>query len=292
VSTATYVPSELDNPLLGLFFGEADMTDSSYTNITPWYVFCGQNIKGTPHMPAAHAGHDIKVITKAADICVLQEFKWEDYWKAMTAELPRDQWHMYPSREAGLANPVDGAQANLWRVDKFSVRNRSKEVLMPQEAGISETRWLRAVLLASKANPSLMAWYGTTHFVVGGDESKDEGKRKTILSRNIGRFDAFLSKLEQGGFPIIWELDANIHSNTNAFKEFDTVVRSHKGIYHGHQGVEYCVTFNNRFANVEVKKAWTIPTSELFTDHEGRLIQFRLTATSKTAIPNKEKANA
>lgn len=238
-------------------------------------TFAGANIKGTPSMKAASVVHDMRLLMKTASVFVVQEYKWKWYWQAASA-LAGVLWGSFPGVKTGISAPIVGAQAIFWkRALWLKVHTFSYPAFNFREdnAGIMDNRWIRAVLLKSKKN-GFTAWFVTTHFVVGGDEMSDGPQRKEFMQQNINRLDHVLEKLQNTGYPIMGELDANIHKGTWAYAEFMSMMHKHGAKFHGELGVEYSFTINGRFGTFTGVDASVIPTSKLKTDHEVRVLDF------------------
>jgi hypothetical protein len=247
---------------------------------TPWRHFLGLNIKGTPAMPARAVAHDLRAAKKRADVVVLQEFKWPWYWRELGRVLPRGRgrkaWQAYPNHELGLARPGFGAQAILWSSTAWRKVGSRRALLHEGEAKISERRWLRAAHLADRQT-GRSAWFGSTHFVVGGDRSSDGPIRQAMMRRDLDALDEFLGQLTRSGDPVVFQLDANLRSTSEVYRRFRAILKKHGAKLHGNlKGVEFLFTIDGAGTAVEVRRAWEVPTSELRTDHEGRGITFRL----------------
>lgn len=234
----------------------------------------GANIRGTPPMPAPKVKQDLTVLKRVADIILVQEFRWSWYWRVMSLTLIG--WGSFPGQVSGKDNPTNGGQAIFWKRRLFKLMDR---YLAPafdfalDNAGIMENRFIRAALLRAKKD-GFTAWYLSTHFVVGGDESGDGSRRKVFMHQNIDALDKALTHMQRTGYPIMGELDANIHKNSEAYDEFMKMMRSHGATFHGEKGVEYAFTINGRRGTWTKVRPDTIPTSELNTDHETRLLHW------------------
>jgi len=240
--------------------------------------FVGANIKGTPKMRRRKVAEDLRVLRRRADLVVLQEFKWRTYWLALAANLRPTRWASFPSHARGLAAPVRGGQGVTWRRSVWRRVGAHVEVLHKGRARISESRWLRAVLVEDRAS-RLRCWHGGTHNVVGGDERSDSPTRRAMLDDNLDRLAEFLDDLASTGDPIVWEMDANVHRGTDAHERLVEIVTSRRGEFVGEHGVEYLFVIPGRHAVVEVLAAWRIrPRVDLNTDHEARGITYRLVA--------------
>ena len=238
--------------------------------------FVGANIKGTPKMPRRKVAEDLRVLRGRADLVVLQEFKWRTYWLALAANLRPSAWATYPSLARGLAAPVRGGQGVVWRRETWRRVGSRVELLHAGRAKISESRWLRAVLVEDRAT-ALRCWHGGTHNVVGGDEAGDSPTRRAMLAANLDRLAEFLDDLRRTGEPIVWHMDANVHKGTASHKRLVEIVRSRGGSFHGEHGVEYLFVIPSERTVVEVVSAWEIrPRVALHTDHEARGISYRL----------------
>lgn len=236
--------------------------------------FVGMNIKGNPAMSAKKVRSDVKVAKSYSDVAVFQEFRWDWYWKALGKALP-SFWGTSPGRKHGEKHPVMAAQAVLWNRRRWKKIDTRTILLHTGKAKVSETRYLRAVLLEDR-KAGLRAWFVTTHFVVGGDEAKDSPLRKKMLRGNQGTLDAFLRDLKDTGYAVICQLDANIRRTSSAYDGFMLMLRSLSANIHGAHGVEFLFTIDGPESAVKVVADWQISTSKLNTDHEGRGISFRL----------------
>lgn len=238
--------------------------------------FVGQNIKGTPAMPARKVHHDLRVVRRHSDAFAVQEFKWPWYWTALATVLKTDRWGIWPRARRGLARPISGAQAVGWRRRVWRKRDTAMALLHDGVAKVSDPRWLRAVLLEDPTT-GLAAWHGGTHFVVGGDAPTDPPIRRTMMAGDLDALDDFLTRLTRTGHPVIFELDANINRrHASTYREFRELVDERGGRFHGELGIEYLFTIPGREVVVDVQDTWTIPKGDLFTDHEGRGITYRL----------------
>lgn len=246
----------------------------------------GANIKGTPAMPARKVLGDLRHLKGKADVIVTQEFKWGWYWRVLGALLlgvgkAKEIWGSSPAYRVGRKQPVSGAQAVLWKRALWKRIDTRKVLLMSGHAGISEHRYIRAVLLEDRLT-GLRCWFLSTHFVVGGDGPNDGPIRQRLLDSNVARLDAFLASLERTGDPIWGEIDANIHAGTLEYRQFVVMLNKHNAKIHGAHGVEYLFTIDNREAKVVVTKNWTVQPKAhggpLWTDHESRGTDFYLEA--------------
>lgn len=224
--------------------------------------------------------HDLKVIKGKADVIVVQEFHWPWYWRALQKAMPttsRRPWRSLPAQPKGLANPVVGGQPVLWNNTIWRMTKSAVSLLHDGAKGISETRMLRAALLRDRTvGWDARVWVGGTHFVVGGDAPGDGPLRSSILASDLDRLNIFLDRLKKTGWPVIFELDANIHRGTEAYARLVKLVRGHGGRFYGAMGVEYLFVIDGEDVAVEVQQDWDVPTSLLYTDHEGRGITFCL----------------
>lgn len=247
-------------------------------------TFAGANIKGTPSMVAASVAHDMRLLMTIATVFVVQEFKWKWYWK-VASTLMNVRWASFPSVKLGLGAPIAGANAVFW---KRSVWKKLKTFSYPafnfalENAGIMDNRWFKAVLLKNKKG-LFTSWFLTSHFVVGGDEIQDGDLRNEFMRQNIDRLDYVLTQLQNTGYPIAGELDANIHKGSWAYGEFMAMMRKHGATFHGELGVEYAFTINGRFGTFTEVEPSIVPTSKLKTDHEVRVLDFTGTPRGKEA---------
>lgn len=241
---------------------------------TPARRFVGQNIKGTPAMSAAKVRHDLRQVRAHADVAVLQEFKWRWYWVGLRATLAA--WGTYPGKVRGIGSPIRGGQPVLWKRDLWRRLDHRARLLHDGHAGWSDDRLLRAELLADATLAALACWFAGTHFVVNGDKATDPAIGRQMMATDQAHLDAFLTDLQATGWPIILELDANIAVGSAAWGPFLQIIEAHHGQFVGTKGVEYLVVFQGTKAQVEILESWTIPTSQLYTDHEGRGLTFRI----------------
>jgi hypothetical protein len=248
---------------------------------TEWFRFVGMNIKGTPAMTREQVEHDLAVAKSTASVVVVQEFKWRAYWRSARKVIGtgkwKDRWNTSPGLTAGALRPVRGAQAVLWLNRDWKRLNTRVWLLHDGVAGISETRYVRAVLLEHRKT-KLACWFLTTHFVVGGDMHTDGMRRRMMLAGNINTLRACLIDLRRSGHPIIGQLDANVHRQSEAYPRLLAIFRGAGAKVHGYHGVEYLFVIQGRTAKVEVRSDWIVSTSRLETDHEGRGITARLVA--------------
>lgn len=251
------------------------------TVTTDWFRFLGMNIKGTPAMTAMQVAEDLAVGQKNCSVLVTQEFRWPWYWRtlrtAVALTAPRSLWRTSPGLVPGFAMPVRGAQSILWKGRRWKRVGTKLTRLHKGIAGISEDRFIRAVLLQDRET-RLRCWFLTTHFVVGGDRATDSSRRRNVMAVDLAGFGTFVDELAATGHPIIGQLDANLRPASEVYKPFLKIVRRHKGEFHGNHGVEFLFTIDGRTTSIEVKKDWTVPTTELNTDHEGRGITARIVA--------------
>lgn len=249
--------------------------------------FVGMNVRGTPAMSGAKVAHDLVAGQAASDVLALQEFKWRWYWLKARRVLQRAGWGTYPSVLVGLARPVFAGQAIAWDKSVWKARRRQRLVLHAGAAKISEARQLRAVLLEDRTS-GLACWFGTTHFVVGGDQEKDSPTRRAIMLTDLVQLEAFLSKLQESGHPGAFQLDANLSPASHVWPAFQRLLRRRECLIHGVRGVEYLITWQGRWTpgrdlrgrpapnGIVVESDFIIPKSKLETDHEARGIRFRL----------------
>lgn len=239
--------------------------------------FLGMNIKGTPAMKASQVSSDLMVGRRNCDVLVTQEFRWPWYWRQLAKALPKSAktWHTAPRIGQGFMHPVKGAAACTWNTKIWRWHETCTRLLHNGEAKISEARYLRAVLLEDKET-GLKCWFGTTHFVVGGDEASDGPIRKKMMAQDLERLDEFFTVLSQTGDPILFELDANIHVGTPAYDEFRKILKKHGATIHGNHGVEYLISIPGEEVRVQVLRNWIISPKVLFTDHEGRGVTYCL----------------
>lgn len=241
--------------------------------------FLGMNIKGHPAMKASQVSADLVVGRRNCDVLAMQEFRWPWYWRVLSKSLPNAArfWHSAPRKGQGLMHPTKGAQALTWRTQLWDHEETCTRLLHKGEAKISEVRYLRAVLLKDKVS-GLKCWFGSTHFVVGGDEEDDGPIRKKMMAQDLERFENFLVTLKKSEEPILFQLDANIHVGSEAYGQFRSLLARQDAVIHGNHGVEYLISINGPRTKVQVLRNWYISPKVLFTDHEGRGVTYCLVA--------------
>lgn len=244
--------------------------------------FLGANIKGTPAMAVGDVEHDLRELKRRTDVLVTQEFRWPWYWHALGKVLrvvAEGGWRSYPALAKGAVHPVKSAQAVIWRRRLWRAIDRRETLLHAGRANISEDRWLRAALLRDRTvtATTLATWALTTHNVVGGDGDHDSAQRKAILDHDLDVLERFLPQLLRTGWPVIGEVDANIHRGTEAFTRLQRIITQLGGTFHGPLGVEFLFTIpGDNGTSVVVDDEWIVPDAALRTDHEARGITFRL----------------
>lgn len=274
----------------------ADMTRGRKLSRT--FTLAGMNIKGNPPMRAAKVAEDLEQGQQVAEVIVTQEMRWTWYFRQVARILkprqfddgrtrPGPSWGHAPRLSKAVAAPVFAAQAVFWRADLLRRRQTLTHRLHRGRAKISESRQLRAVLLQDREHDDrdMAFWAGTTHFVVGADAAGDGPIRQDILyDEDLPRFDRWLETMAATGHPIIVELDANIHRGSAAYDDLLAIVHHHGGRIVGEHGVEYLIVIpGSNGVRVDVLGHGTIPTRKLNTDHEGRLVTFRLRKPRKMA---------
>jgi hypothetical protein len=239
-----------------------------------WFRFLGMNIKGTPPMGRPAVEHDLNVARERCDVLVTQEFRHSWYFRAAKSVLGAE-WGSSPGYAHGTLRPVAGAQGVLWRKDRFKRLRTRRAPLHAGEAGVSESRALRAVLLQDRET-GLKCWFGSTHFVVKGDEHFDTPLRRGMMRTDLEALDKFIARRKRSGHPIIFQLDANLHPGSYVYDDFMRIMRKHGATIHGEHGIEFLFTIDGEHVAVEVKKDWIVRKDEIKTDHEGRGITARL----------------
>lgn len=248
-----------------------------------WRQAAFANIKGTPAMKAWKVAADLRKIKANCSVAGVVEFRWPWYWRKAASLLSKRpgkglKWGSAPTYSDGLSRPVFGAQCMFWKRALWKRLDTMQRRLHKGHAGISEERRLRSVLLTDRES-GLSCWFGTTHFVVGGDEKGDGPLRKQILREDdIPNLDDFLADMGKTGFPIIFGLDANIHPKSEAYRLFMEMLNRHGATVLGEHGVEFVFVIQGKTVQVEVGTPHRIPTTELHTDHEVRLLPFRLSS--------------
>ena len=237
-------------------------------------TFAGANIKGTPSMKAWRVRKDLRLLRRKADVIGLQEFKWAWYWRVLGALLVK--WSTHPGKARGLAHPVLGAQAILWKRKVFKgVRVYTREAFdfNMDSGGIMDNRWIRAALLCARID-GFTAWYLSTHFAVQADRDTSTARRKAFMRSNLHEFDQALADLRRTGYPIMGELDANIHRGTWAYDQFIRILEHHGATLHGEHGVEYSFTIPGRKGEFTKVRPSRITPAQLETDHEVRVLEY------------------
>lgn len=245
------------------------------------HTFIGANIKGTPAMRAAAVEHDLAVLRWLADLLVLQEFRWPWYWRAARRVMRRlrrrrRRWSSTPGFKNGLARPVFGAQACMWRSELWRRKDVRARLLHDGEPKVSEDRFIRAALLEDRRVPELDVWIGSTHFVVRGDMAADPKVRRDIMARDLEVLDDFLGELVKTGKAVIFELDANLRPGSAVYPEFRRILKKHGARIVGHHGVEFLFVIDGDDVGVMVLKHFEVGVGRLKTDHEARGMHFRL----------------
>ena len=228
-------------------------------------------------MPPAKVREDLRTIKERANVFCVQEFTWPWYWNGAIAVLDLGgAWGSYPGKVKGSTNAAIRAQALFWQRKIFT---RKKGYVIPaydfdmNTGKIMRDRYVRAVLLEGKAD-KFTAWFLSTHFVVGGDRQNDELIRRKLMTQNIAALDKALTHLGNTGYPIMGELDANIHKGTWAYAEFMEMMTKHRAKFHGDLGVEYAFTINGKHGVFTHVDATIIPDVRLNTDHEARVLNW------------------
>lgn len=246
--------------------------------------FAGANVKRT--LTRHQVADDLDVIRKRCGVLALQEFQTRGHWLALTRELT--SWASYPAGPVGLARPVWSAQAITWRRGLWRKRDTRRRRLHKGRKEISELRQLRAVLLEDRQSGQA-AWFGTGHFVVGGDMRDDGDIRRGMMRGDLAALDLFLADLTHTGHPGALQLDANLTAgSTYARDPFLAILDRHGCHVHGQAGVEWLITWKGRNRQGAVLDAvggdWTIGVGKLNTDHEVRGITFRLVTWIREAM--------
>lgn len=251
--------------------------------------FAGLNLKRTLGRPAI--AHDLELVADRTGVLALQECITRGHWLALRG---LDGWRTYPAVLVGLARPVWSGQAIAWKRSQWRKLDKRRRQLHKGAAGISELRQLRAVLLEDKTS-GLAMWFGTTHFVVHGDDDQDGRLRRVILLEDLVQLEHFLEDLQQSGHAGAFQLDANLTPSSDVWPAFQRLLRRRGCTVHGVRGVEYLVTWQGTWTpgdhgrgelartGVAVETDFTIGTGRLETDHELRGIRFRLTGEAGPA---------
>lgn len=248
---------------------------------TEWFRVLGQNIKGTPAMKAWQVSHDLREVQANAHLVMVQEFRWPWYWRAARrvlgrARKARQRWGSTPDWGKGVAQPVLGGQAVMWRLSRFSLERTKVALAHAGVAKVSESRWWRGALLKVDET-DLCLWAVSGHCVVGGDQDGDSQRRKDLLAGDLESLDQFLTEARASGFPGVIHFDGNIRPGGWAYPELRRILRKHGVQLIGPvTGVEYLGVWHSEGVRVEVESAFQVPTSRLFTDHEGRGGRIRL----------------
>lgn len=250
---------------------------------TELFKFLGMNINDNPAMSMAKVASDLRVARTHCDVLVLQEFRWPWYWRELSRampHLPRLGWRTYPHTRVGKKRPTFSAQAVCWKDRDWKKIDTKTRLLHDGVARISESRYIRGVLLEHRAT-GLRCWFVTTHYVRGGDEARDPIRHRTILKLDLVRTEDFFIDLKKTGYPMLFQGDLNIHRNTQGYADLMRIVEKLDLRVHGHHGIEYLFSMNNTKAKVEIHGSWIVPTGQLFTPHEGRGVDARLVGTGR-----------
>lgn len=238
--------------------------------------FIGQNIMGTPQMARFKVVHDLLEVMKHADSFVVQEFKWRSYWTAVFKCFrlnKTDRWQSYPHPAKGVLRPIRGGQAVFWKRTRYTAKDYYIKLIHKGVGGISDDRWCRGVLLED-IETKLCAWRAGTHPVVHGDHANDPAKRRGMMKGDLVVIRESIAHMQASGWPILWEMDGNIHPGTEADDEWQKIIHDFKGMVYGTHGVEWMVVFPGSAAKIDVGQVFQIPNAQIYTDHEGRGIVF------------------
>lgn len=214
------------------------------------------NIKGTPKMRAEYVRSDLEVLAERAGILALVEFRWSYYWTILGRVLKMTvagdrrssgpRWRTFPGLARGIAAPVVGGQMFAWKADAWKRLKAKSWVLHLGAAAISETRWIRAVVLADRSvELALRMTLLVTHNVVGGDNRSDADRREGILATDIDRIVKAVKWAKRRGHPVVLMLDANIRASSDIYATFIRRVVAELGgeIVGREDGVEYVIVY-------------------------------------------------
>lgn len=235
------------------------------------------NVKGNPPMTKQQVEEDVRKGMDSGSVLMLNEYKWQMYWRT-ASRTALGQWGSSPGFAAGTLHPNRGAQPIMWKREVWRHEETRLRLMHDGVAGISEDRYMRAVLLRERGT-QLRCWFATSHFVVGGDQAGDGKQRKAMLRQDITRMTRMLTALRSTGHPIIFQGDLNIHDHGWAYTLLRLMLAGLDARIVGEHGVEYTFIINwprEGRTRVEVERSWTIRNARLNTDHEARGLTFRL----------------
>lgn len=235
------------------------------------------NVKGNPRMSRDKVEEDVQKGMDLGSVLMLNEYKWEMYWRT-AHRVAYGGWGSSPGFAAGTLHPNRGAQPVMWKRGVWRHEETRLRLMHDGEPGISEDRYMRAVLLKERKT-NLRCWFATSHFVVGGDQAGDGPQRKEMLKQDLVRMNSMLIGLQRTPHPIIFQGDLNIHADGWAYQVLRMMLAKSGAQIHGDHGVEYTFVINGRRegrTRVEVERSWKVRNTRLNTDHEGRGLTFRL----------------
>lgn len=224
-------------------------------------------------MRASFVRDDLRVLKKETDVFVTQEFKWPWYWRV--AERVLDAFWNSSPRMASKST-IRCAQSVFWKASLFK---KVDQYVQPaydfsfETSEIMTKRWIRSVLLRAKSD-GFTAWFLTAHFVVSGDRESSEPRRRALLKQNLHQLHLVLEHLTKTGYPIMAEIDANIHKDTWAHAELLKILERYSAEIHGEHGVEYAFTINGSKGKFVKVRPTKIGIGELHTDHEVRVLHW------------------
>src|SRR5690606_27454124 len=143
-----------------------------------------------------------------------------------------ERWASYPVPGWGFQKATDSAQAVTWDRAVWRKVGKRKLVLHPLTPGISHRRFLRAALLEDRLT-GLRCWFATTHFVVGGDEKGDDKVRRDVMAQDLRRFNIFLAMLSETGYPVVFQMDANLRPSSDIYPKFNDILYHHRATLRG-----------------------------------------------------------
>jgi hypothetical protein len=245
---------------------------------TEEFIFASLNERGNPPMGPEKVLEDLEYVLARCDVCVVQEFKWSMYWKMFKKVIEgkaRHGWRSSPNTTMGMLFPNRGAQPIWWKSADWRKIRAKVWLLHKGEPGVSETRYLRAVLLENKTT-GLRVWFWTTHFVVGGDYDEDSDLRQEMLAGDIEVMDEAMAYMSRWHKPIIGGLDANLTPHSDVWKSFSRILKKHNVYIIGAPGVEFILAIQGTRTEATLIALKPIPTTRLHTDHEVRRVRFNL----------------
>lgn len=222
-----------------------------------------QNVMGTPAMPYKRVVHDLRVVKgKDPTVVALQEFKWKWYWAGILRVFGLS-WGKFPSMFLGPRS----SQPILWH--RSTLRKiRSDRVRVHVASEWTQERFLNCVLFEIKAT-GYRFWVTNTHLVPNPDPGT---LRYAIWRRGMRIIRNRVSDLLETGHPMICVGDYNTRSEVFG-QEFHGWPVRYNGLT---ETIDKVISIDNSFARIMEEFVNDVPDDELWTDHPGRMLGFRV----------------